>query len=241
MDIPVKWTGKHLILRPVPPCLGAGREGIWADDRNGKTSLTPTDQAKRPTGPPPHQQLQGLRGPYLARDPHPPHTLLGAGAPRALPALGSPVTIAPAPALRGIPTKGPASCRPQSVGCVPFCTHSTQACVPLTLRRCKSKSPSLVAEPQTRRNPRRNAALVMGVGWVGEGGGGGMPGSQNPVPPTSPPPSYLYACLQGTLSIHTPERRIRREDTLHLLPTKTASASQLQTNSRRKDLSLSSP
>ena len=211
MDIPFKWTGKHLILRPVPPCLGAGREGIWAEDRNGKTSLTLTG----PSSPqaPPSQQLQGLRGPYLARDPHPPHTLLGAGAPRALPALGSPVTTAPAPALRGIPTKGPGSCCPQSVGCVPFCTRSTQACVPLTLRRFTSKSLSLVAKPQTRRNPRRNAASVMGVGWVGEGGGGGMPGSQNPVPPTSPPPSYLYACLQGTLSIHAPERRIRREDT----------------------------
>lgn len=62
-----------------------------------------------------------------------------------------------------------------------------------------------------------------------------MPGSQNPVPPTSPPPSYLYACLQETLSIHALERRIRREDTLHLLPTKTASASQLQTSNLRKD------
>lgn len=212
--MPRGWQGRNL-----------GRRQKWKDIIN-------TDRAKRPTGPP-LQQLQRLSGPYLARDPHPPHTLLGARAPRALPALGSPL-IAPAPALRGIPTKGPASCCPQS-------THSTQAGVPLTLRRFKSKSLSLMAKPQTRRNPRRSTVSVMGVGWVGEGGGGGMPGSQNPVPPTSPPPSYLYACLQETLSIHAPERRIRREDTLHLLPTKTASASQLQTNSLRKDLSLSSP
>ena len=34
--------------------------------------------------------------------------------------------------------------------------------------------------------------------------GGGVPGSQNLVPPTSQPPSYLHECLQETLSIHPP-------------------------------------
>ena len=115
--------GKHLILRQTPPCLSSAGKEFGAEDRNGKTALTLT----QPSSQEAPGSCKGLAWPYLASDF--PHTQGSKGPTRP----GPSVTTAPAPALWGIPAKGPTACCPQSTVHVHGCTHSTQAHVPLTL------------------------------------------------------------------------------------------------------------